>query len=140
MKDPCSSTLYLALRILNKMRKRNEILEDLIEILETLTDLMTMTKDPQVEDHLEEEDAHLEEDPQEEDRQEEEAVDRMVRLPIQMILTQIIQLEVNGYLTDLREQSDLKLRIKETSKQDFDSIKESNSRRSQLGMVMGILC
>ena len=101
-------------------------------------DLMTTMKDPQVEDHLEEEDAHQEEDPQEEDHQEE-AEDLMVRLPIPMILTQIIQLEVNGYLEDLREQLDPKLRIKETSKQDFDLTKESNSLKSQLGMVMGIL-
>ena len=109
-------------------------------VLVTQMTLMMMTiRDLQEEDLQEAEDDHQEEVPQEAVPQEEEEEDHSVRLLTPTIQTPVTLEQTNGCQGDLKDHHHPRIRLKEITKWDSDSTRESNFLRSLCGMVTVIL-
>ena len=119
------------------MRRITSIIPIGIRVIQTI--LMMGIRDLQVEDLLEAEDDHQEEDPWEAVPQEEEEEDHLVRPLTPMIQTLVTLERISGCPDDLKDQHHHKIRLRATTKQDFDLTKGLSSLRSLLGMAMAIL-
>ena len=137
-KNPDSWKPYQALKTLRRMMTNPTSINP-SGILVTQMTLMMMIRDLQGEDLLEAEDDHREEDPQEADPQEEEEEDCLVRLLTLTIQTLVTLERISGCPDDLKDQHHHKIRLRATTKQDFDSTKGLSSLRSLLGMATEIL-